>query len=223
MVKNKTQLVEAANAWVGKAKADIANKTREFMARTNLTPERVAGLLDTDANTVYGMLNGTLDIPMSLFAKIIISTGHSLCIMPEGALREMQEGRGMRQSRQNRRQPRDPNGRFVRAEQTQMPPMGYPMPPMPNGYPMPNGMNMPPFGGYQMPPQQNGYPMPAPEAVFGDAPEPMEVEEEHNVQADAPNPQASKDDAINALVDAVRANPALAEMFGAVLDKFGQD
>lgn len=221
MVRNKTELVSAAQEWTNIAKRDIQKKLMQFMRITNLPVERVASLLDVDINTVNRMIEGTLDIPMSLFAKILISTGHAIQIVPEVELAKAQ-CKCHQNAIQHRGPARGADGRFVSRGQM----------PIPNGYPMPPRGEFPPFGampeGYPMPPQGNfdGFNMPAPEEVFGNGNVPPMVNPTQQVNApvqEAPTTQAPNNDAaVEALFEAVRNNPQLAGMFGAVLDKLNQ-
>ena len=149
MVRNKRELIDAASAWLSVAQDDIRKHANAFIEKANINEEMLADILDTDIETIENMLNGTADLPMSVFAKILIATNHAIIITPVEALPPMPNGRGMNRGRMEpqrpfdgettetpRRQPmRDHRGRFVsqrdaeaRMREMPIPPFGYPMP-----------------------------------------------------------------------------------------------
>ena len=224
MVRNKGELVAAANAWMGEATRDIAQKMGQFMNATGLTAADIAGLLDADVQMINGILNKTCDIPMSLFAKILISTGHAVQIVPEKELEQaMRRGRGKMPQRNGEWNApnieRDARGRFVprggaSVPREDLPSRGGFVPPMPSM----------PEGGFV-----EGYPMPNMEQAFGMVPQQANQEtaaphegEVRRVANANPNNAGANDAAINALFEAVQSNPQLAGLFGAVLDKLNQ-
>ncbi len=223
MVRNKAELISVSNQWIATAKEEIRKHAAAFMQRTGASLEDFASILDIDVNMANAILNGHADIPLSVFAKILVGTGHIIVITPEAQMPRMGAVPQRRGSRRVPQQPaRDAQGRFTRR--------GMPMPPMNGGYPMPQGMPMPmgaPYGGYPIP-NPNGQ-MPSPEEVFENAmpqgfdmqptpqmPMPMEpVEEETAVDAVAPE---ANDDELTALAHALLQNPEIANLLKGLLN-----
>lgn len=85
MVRNKAQLVEAANAWLQVARKDIARQARAFMHNARINEATLANILDTNVPTIQRMLNADGDISLSLFAKMLIATNNVIIITPADA------------------------------------------------------------------------------------------------------------------------------------------
>lgn len=154
MVRNKTELLNAYNEWMGVAVQDLRKHIGAFMERTNADVNTLANILEEDPNVLQALLTGqATTIPMSLFGKLLIATGHVICIMPEG---QMPQGGHMRPPQQQMR-PQRPN--FGPHPMHMCPPMTPPMGTMPYGLRHPEDparqpMTPPmgaPFGGYPRP------------------------------------------------------------------------
>lgn len=232
MVKNKGELVAAADEWLGIAREDISNQMRAFMTSTGATIEQVADILDCDVEMVAGMLNGTINIDLATFAKLLIATGNVIVITPEsqmggqgmmpGGMPPMQRGGHMRPTTRRQMPPRGANGRFTRPT----PPAGmggYNMGLPPTGAPQ-----MPPRGaaapfGYGMPPQQGvpgGFELPAGVAVppVGAMQEPVALV----APADAQQDVVDADALAQTLANALRTNPEAANVLRNILGNVGE-
>lgn len=159
MIRNKRELLAIASQWMSQAANDLRTKTIEFIETSGVSEAELSDILGITMNEVEQILNGSGDIKLSTFAKILIATDNAIEIKPVG---------NTPLSRQ--KQPRNSRGQFMPRNPRQMPKMreGMPMPPMMDGYPMPpmregespmiDGMPMPPFGeGMPMPPMHNRF------------------------------------------------------------------
>lgn len=234
MVRNKEELVEAANAWLDVAQNDIRKHAIAFMESTGVDAETLADILDTDVEIVNGMIEGTCDIPMSVFAKILIATNNCIVIVPADEMprhggmtpRGQRPMGGMRpqmprvgggftstatprhteETRQRPSQPaRDARGRFIPRQQ-------------PNTERMPNGFPMPNPNGQLPPPEEFMRNMPRTPWGF-----PTPTNNEPRMEEDAPTPRredASPEDKLaKKLARALRDAPELANLFQRIIDE----
>ena len=141
MIRNKQELLRTANEMVTMVSEDLATKLTDFMSEVDTNEEELADALGIPVEELCNILEGSTDISIETFAKILIASNHMVQIMPISPW-------GMEVSpmvRNNRPTPPMHSGRPV-------PPMGR------NGRMMPpmgrDGRMTPPMGrdGRMMPP-----------------------------------------------------------------------
>lgn len=225
MVRNKEELVEAANAWLEVAQNDIRKHAIAFMESTNIDTETLADILDVDVEVVEDMVDGVCDIPMSVFAKILIATNHAIMIAPVEALAKGGFGNGAprmpmreevrRQPRQRTTtetrpsQPRDRFGRFTSTATNHDTPTNERAPRRPNGFPMPNPNGQLPSPEEFMQQFENPFSMPNGE--------PIPRREVTRANRDV---ETSEEDALAVkLARALRANPEMVNLLRSLTDE----
>lgn len=247
MVRNKQQLLQAFGQWMNVANQDMVRHLTHFMQKTNVNVNTLAEMLDENPASINAALQGNVaSVPLSLFAKILIATGHVIAIMPEG-----QVPNGGANAPRMPRMPRDARGRFMSPNNGSMPNPwgGAPCPPQPQGGMMPPmgsapfnggefvGGAMPMNGGFPMPPRRDGM-LPSPEELDAMIQEEMARNgqnvpemplEERPVVGDAPfSPcqcqqervqptQGTAEDPTARLANALRNNPEIAQLLGQLL------
>ena len=218
MINSKRQLIEVSNEWLNVARNDVRKHMMGFMRHFNMNAEQVADALDADVDLINGIINGTCEIPMSLFAKILIATGHIITIAPVQAMQNMARPMPTPTPRTCGRRPmpqpmRDARGRFA-SPNVQPRPFAAPLPPMDGPTPM--------MGGFPRP-NPNGQ-LPTPEELFEqfgmEAEQPMDgdgfVQQENFDAPDAPAEANTEDDAAaiaSRLASVLRENPELRNIF----------
>lgn len=231
MVRTKEELIAATNAWLEVAENDIRKHALAFMEATNIDVETLADILDVDVDLVEDILEGNADIPMSVFAKMLIATNHAIVLMPvEELAKKAPRMQGMPTPQEetptrNRParpeasigtrtpQPRDRFGRFVSTnnerQNSEMPrPMDFPNPSPNMGFPMPN-----PNG--QLPPPEEfmrNFGNPFGQQEVPDAPRPTR-------QRRAQTAASTEDDLAVKLARALRANPELTNLLRSLAEE----
>lgn len=240
MVRNKRELINAFVQWMNAASQDVTRHLNDFMQRANVDSATLANMLDESQATIDAALQGNVaTLPLSLFAKILIATGHVIAIMPEDQMHRGGMAVPMRGSmptppRENNRPMRDARGRFV------SPTRGCEMPhcDMTGGnMPFPHEVVGGPMEGYPMP-NPNGQ-LPSPQEIAemaraqaeqdaarnrrntmafnDDIPlYPNEIPDEEEVMPDRAIPTTTEDP-INQLANALRNNPEIANLLGSIL------
>ena len=89
MVKNKAELLQASNEWMVTAGKDLQKHLKAFIALVrrvrgvDLPIETVSRMFDENPRTIEAVLNGQIaNVPMSLFAKLLIASNHAIQIVP---------------------------------------------------------------------------------------------------------------------------------------------
>lgn len=157
MVKNREELLQCANAWVGQAKADIRNQIVNFIQTSGTSEDELAYALGISRNELISIIETNNDISLLTFSKLLIATDNVLEIKPLSESPLANAPRGA-MPHHNTTQPRDQFGRFAPKRNI---PRGGMTPPRPMGG-MPMGGMMPPIDprtGRPLPPPP-GYPMP---------------------------------------------------------------
>ena len=144
MVRNKRELLAAASEWVNHAKDDIRHSLTQFMDRVGADENRMADILGTSVAEIHSILNGTGDVTLSTFAKLLIATDNAIEIKPVAAVMGDMPRGGFPSPEQMQEEVARRGGSTCVGEMPMppMPPMGgrHPMPPMPQG--MPGGCDM---------------------------------------------------------------------------------
>lgn len=86
MVRNKTELLQKSNAWMGVALKDLRKHLVSFinLVKTanggiDIPIDTVARMFGEDPNLIRAIYNGQVrDIPLSFFAKLLIATNHAI-------------------------------------------------------------------------------------------------------------------------------------------------
>lgn len=93
MVQNKRQFLDMVGQWTAAASQDVATKLREFMSETQGNVNEVADALDMTPNEVRDILNGTSELTLVQFAKLLIGSDHVIEIKSlEEAMPDMMRG-----------------------------------------------------------------------------------------------------------------------------------
>lgn len=79
---NRNNLLQAASEWTRCAKNDIRKKVRSFIESYETTPEEFAEAIGISDGELYNILDGSCDISINTFAKLLIATGNALEIKP---------------------------------------------------------------------------------------------------------------------------------------------
>lgn len=95
MVKNKTEFLMLANAWINEAKNDLRRQAVEFMNATETSETELAEMLCISEGEMDQILHGNGEITLSTFAKILIATNHMVEIKPIHAVPFAQQGHGV--------------------------------------------------------------------------------------------------------------------------------
>lgn len=180
MIKNKSELLQAANAWMATAGRDLQKHLKSFVQLVStvrgvdLPIDTIARMFDEDPRTIEAILNGRVEnVPMSLFAKLLIASNHAIQIIPVNQSPLPAMGR-VAQHRCQRRGMQQ----ACQAEHPQRPQ------PTPFGFMNPIGENLRPMGRVYNP-ETNSFvpqpqrPQPAPQNLSMDAtPYPMPSQDE---------------------------------------------
>ena len=126
MVQNKRQFLDMVGQWTAAASQDVATKLREFMRETQGNVNEVADALDMTPNEVRDILNGTSELTLVQFAKLLIGSDHVIEIKSlEEAMPDMMHGfPAPHEMPRGGRMPMHPRvntnmfGRYVNAEDT---------------------------------------------------------------------------------------------------------
>lgn len=138
MIKNRRELENLANQWMGHAMNDLREQLIAFIEQNGTDEVELANALTVPTEEIERILNGDGDIALSTFAKLLIGTENVIEIKPAAVLKQQgfvpPRGRMPMQPMGEGRMPRRPMMGGM-----PMPPMGesYPMPPMPMGGEMP--------------------------------------------------------------------------------------
>ena len=194
-VRNKTQLLNAYNAWMGVAAEDLRRHLNAFAQKVNVPIETVAEMIDEDPRILVAISEGRqVNIPLSLFAKLLIATGHSIAIVPAEAMPQQAQA-PMNPMSVRGGQPTIPqnqcqgtgldDGIAGQCQRTGLDhgfgggrPARRPRPMRPNMPPI----GMTPMGGFAGMPQGMPYPMPNPNGVL---PSPEELQAMEQARMDA--------------------------------------
>lgn len=82
MVQSKTQLVAVANEWMEHAKADMREQMIAFMRQANIREDQMASILDVPQSQISAILNGSGEINLNTFARILVAADMAAVIMP---------------------------------------------------------------------------------------------------------------------------------------------
>lgn len=79
---NRNNLLQAASEWTRCAKNDIRRQIKSFIDGNGTTPEEFAEAVGISEGEIYNILEGTCDVSINTFAKLLIATGNALEIKP---------------------------------------------------------------------------------------------------------------------------------------------
>lgn len=82
---SREEIQKSAKGWIQQANADIRHKMMDLMHKYHVMPRQLANAIGENEIDLNGILDGTRDVSLEMFVKILIATGNVLEIKPFNA------------------------------------------------------------------------------------------------------------------------------------------